>query len=38
VTDGTEAELVHTLSPLDAQILKAGGKLPWIKAQIEARG
>jgi aconitate hydratase len=37
VTDGTEAELVHTLSPLDAQILKAGGKLPWIKAQIEGR-
>ncbi len=38
VTDGTEAELVHTLSPLDAQILKAGGKLPWITAQIAARG
>jgi aconitate hydratase len=37
VTDGTEAELVHTLSPLDAQILKAGGTLPWIKGQIEAR-
>ena len=37
VTDGTEAELVYVLSPLDAQILKAGGKLPWIKAQIEAR-
>ena len=37
VSDGTEAELVHALSPLDAQILKAGGKLPWIKAQIEAR-
>jgi aconitate hydratase len=37
VTDGTEADLEHALSPLDAQILKAGGKLPWIKAQIEAR-
>ncbi len=37
VTDGTEAELVHSLSPLDAQILKAGGKLPWIKAQLEGR-
>jgi aconitate hydratase len=37
VTHGTEAELVHTLSPLDARILKAGGKLPWIKAQIEGR-
>ncbi len=34
LTDGTEAELVHTLSPLDAQILKAGGKLPWIKARV----
>jgi len=37
VTDGTQAELVHPLSPLDARILKAGGKLPWIKAQLEAR-
>jgi aconitate hydratase len=37
VTDGTEAELVHSLSTLDAQILKAGGKLPWIKTQIEGR-
>ncbi|HEY3380622.1 MAG TPA: aconitate hydratase [Vicinamibacterales bacterium] len=37
VTDGTEAELVHALSPLDAKILKAGGKLPWIKAQLEER-
>ncbi len=37
ITDGTEAELVHTLSPFDARILKAGGKLPWIKTQIEAR-
>jgi aconitate hydratase len=37
VTKGTSAELVHTLSPLDAEVLKAGGKLPWIKAQIETR-
>jgi aconitate hydratase len=37
VTDGTEAELAHALSPLDAEILKAGGKLPWIKTRIEAR-
>jgi aconitate hydratase len=34
VTDGTEAELVHTLSPLDVRILKAGGKLPWITARV----
>jgi aconitate hydratase len=34
LTDGTEAELVHTLSPLDAEILKAGGKLPWLKTKI----
>jgi aconitate hydratase len=37
VTRGTTAELVHALSPLDAAILKAGGKLPWIKTRIEAR-
>jgi aconitate hydratase len=34
LTRGYEAELVHALSPLDTAILKAGGKLPWIKAQI----
>jgi aconitate hydratase len=37
VTDGTEAELVHTLSPLDTQILKAGGKLPWITGRLVER-
>jgi aconitate hydratase len=37
LTKGTAAELVHALSPLDAAILKAGGKLPWIKTQIETR-
>jgi len=26
--------LAHTLSDLDAEILKTGGKLPWIKAQV----
>ncbi len=26
--------LIHTLSALDAQILKTGGKLPWIKTQV----
>jgi len=30
-TNNKEYSLTHTLSPLDAQILKAGGKLPWIK-------
>ena len=36
LTRGTEARLAHALSALDAGILKAGGKLPWIKAQLEA--
>jgi len=30
-TKGTEIKLAHSLSRLDAEILKAGGKLPWIK-------
>lgn len=33
-TKGTLIELLHTLSSLDAEILKAGGKLPWIKQQF----
>ncbi len=33
-TNNKEYSLTHTLSPLDAQILKAGGKLPWIKAKV----
>ena len=33
-TRKTEAALDHTLSGLDAQILKAGGKLPWVREQI----
>lgn len=33
-TKGTDAVLEHTLSELDAQILKTGGKLPWIKSQV----
>jgi aconitate hydratase len=37
LTKGTSADLAHTLSSLDADVLKAGGKLPWIKTQIEAR-
>ncbi|MFH2059912.1 MAG: aconitate hydratase [Pseudomonadota bacterium] len=33
-TRNTEYGLTHTLSPLDARILKTGGKLPWIKTQV----
>lgn len=34
---GISMELTHTLSELDAEILKAGGKLPWIKKTMEGR-
>ncbi len=34
LTKNVRIPLVHTLSSLDAEILKAGGKLPWIKANI----
>lgn len=34
LTRGITIELEHTLSPLDAEILKSGGKLPWIKRQF----
>ncbi len=34
VTRNAAYDLAHTLSPLDAQILKTGGKLPWIKNQV----
>lgn len=30
-TKGVDIKLSHTLSELDAEILKSGGKLPWIK-------
>lgn len=33
-TKDTEIELTHSLSQLDAEILKTGGKLPWVKARI----
>lgn len=36
-TKGLSFELTHTLSPLDAEILKAGGKLPWIKKSMDER-
>lgn len=34
-TKGTRIRLTHSLSALDADILKAGGKLPWIKKNIK---
>ncbi len=34
VTKDFEIELAHTLSNLDSEILKVGGKLPWIKKSI----
>ncbi|MFH2091614.1 MAG: aconitate hydratase [Pseudomonadota bacterium] len=33
-TRNAEYGLAHTLSPLDARILKSGGKLPWIRTQV----
>jgi len=33
-TKGIDIELEHTLSDMDAEILKAGGKLPWIKKKF----
>jgi aconitate hydratase len=35
LTKGNETELTHTLSELDAEVLKTGGKLPWIKRKIK---
>jgi aconitate hydratase len=37
LTKDTEIELTHALSPLDAEILKTGGKLPWVKAKVEKK-
>ena len=34
LTKGDEIELTHSLSQLDAEILKTGGKLPWVKAKV----
>jgi aconitate hydratase len=34
LTKGNEIELTHSLSQLDAEILKIGGKLPWVKAKV----
>lgn len=34
LTKGKQIELCHTLSVLDAEILKTGGKLPWIKVSM----
>jgi len=33
-TKDKEIELTHSLSQLDAKILKTGGKLPWVKAKV----
>ena len=33
-TKNARYDLTHTLSKLDARILKTGGKLPWIKTQV----
>jgi aconitate hydratase len=33
-TKGAEIKLTHSLSTLDAEILKTGGKLPWVKAKV----
>ena len=33
-TKDTVIELTHSLSQLDAEILKIGGKLPWVKARV----
>lgn len=33
-TNNREYNLTHSLSSLDAKILKVGGKLPWIKTQV----
>jgi len=34
LTRDIEIELTHSLSQLDAEILKTGGKLPWVKAKV----
>ena len=34
LTKNTTIELEHTLSDMDAEILKCGGKLPWIRKQF----
>jgi aconitate hydratase len=34
ITKGIDIALQHTLSGMDAEILKSGGKLPWIKKSL----
>lgn len=34
ITKNREIKLTHTLSALDTEILKEGGKLPWVKTQL----
>jgi len=33
----SEIALTHSLSQLDAEILKTGGKLPWAKAKLKKK-
>ncbi len=37
LTRDNEIELTHSLSQLDAEILKTGGKLPWVKAKVQVK-
>jgi aconitate hydratase len=37
LTKDTVIGLAHPLSQLDAEILKTGGKLPWVKAKVEKK-
>lgn len=37
LTKDTDMKLAHPLSHLDAEIMKTGGKLPWVKAKVEKR-
>lgn len=35
ITKGIDIALQHTLSKMDAEILKSGGKLPWLKKFLD---
>ena len=35
LTTGSDLTLCHTLSSLDAEILRAGGKLPWVRTKVQ---
>lgn len=38
LTKNRGIELTHELSKQDIEILRAGGKLPWVKAQVKSEG